>query len=270
MSDYQKTSQNASPALWFNQAVQHRGILFIVLILAALLAFETFNFSTTQYSLMDLLGGMNFAGIKWATILAIAFCGIDFAGIARLFTAEQGRKEPTEVWYLFGAWFLAATMNAILTWWGISIDIQSHTMQSASVIDSNLLINVVPVIVALMVWLIRIMIIGSLSYAGDRINLAPERQSSYYPTQTRTLSSAPVSERRSIPVPQSTTPVRTPVQMSPKNVPEVVRPSASFSPANGDRESRENLEEIIASRPEPVYQSLTSSHKPPSIQPRQF
>ncbi len=270
MSDYQKTSQISSPGLWFNQAVQHRGILFIALILTALLAFETFNFSTTQYSLMDLLGEMNFAGINWATILAIAFCGIDFAGIARLFTPEQGQKEPTEVWYLFGAWFLAATMNAILTWWGISIDIQSHTMQSASVIDSNLLIKVVPIFVAVMVWLIRIMIIGTLSYAGDRINLAPGRQTSYYPTQTRTLSAAPVSDRRSIPVSQATNPVRPPVQMGPKNVPEVVRPSASFNPINGDRESRENLEEIIASRPEPVYQSLASSHKPPSSQPRQF
>jgi len=37
---------------------------------------------------------------------------------ARLFTPEQGRDEPAEVWYLFGAWLLAAAMNAILTWWG--------------------------------------------------------------------------------------------------------------------------------------------------------
>src|SRR5450759_2629136 len=151
-----------------------RGMAWGVIIIGALMAFEVFNYSTTQFALNDVLGDLKFAGIRWATVLALAFCGIDFAGIARLFTPEQGRDEPTEVWYLFGAWFLAATMNAILTWWGISIDIQSHTMQSASVIDSNLLINVVPVFVALMVWLIRIMIIGSLSYAGDRINLAPE------------------------------------------------------------------------------------------------
>jgi phage FluMu gp28-like protein len=45
----------------------------------------------------------------------LTFCGIDFAGIARLFTPEQGRDEPAEVWYLFGAWILAAAMNATLT-----------------------------------------------------------------------------------------------------------------------------------------------------------
>jgi hypothetical protein len=95
-----------------------RGLLFGLMIIAALLAFEAFNYTTTDYALRDLLGDLDFLGIYWATILAIAFCGIDFAGIARLFTPEQGSDEPVEVWYLFGAWLLAATMNAMLTWWG--------------------------------------------------------------------------------------------------------------------------------------------------------
>ena len=105
------------------------GLLFGVLILAALLAFELFNYSTTDYALRDLLGNLQFAGIPWATILAIAFCGMDFAGIARLFTPEQGADEPKEVWYLFGAWLLAATMNAVLTWWGRS---EEHTSELQS------------------------------------------------------------------------------------------------------------------------------------------
>jgi len=29
-------------------------------------------------------------GIRWATILAIAFCAIDFAGIAHLFIPKKG------------------------------------------------------------------------------------------------------------------------------------------------------------------------------------
>ena len=70
--------------------------------------------------------------MRWATILAIAFCGIDFAGIARLFTPEQGADEPKEVWYLFGAWLLAATMNAMLTWWGVAIAILSHEVAGRS------------------------------------------------------------------------------------------------------------------------------------------
>ena len=108
------------------------GSFFLVLIFGALIAFELFNYSTTDHALQDLLGGLKFGPLAWSTILALAFCGIDFAGIARLFTPEQGVEEPKEVWYLFGAWLLAATMNAILTWWGVSMAITNHQVTSAS------------------------------------------------------------------------------------------------------------------------------------------
>ncbi len=145
------------------------GIAFIVMIFGALIAFEIFNYSTTEHALSDLLGNLTFAGIPWATVLALAFCGIDFAGIARLFTPEQGAEEPKEVWYLFGAWLLAATMNAILTWWGVSMAVASHTIQSSTVIDPKTISGIVPVFVAVLVWLIRILIIGTLSLAMDRL-----------------------------------------------------------------------------------------------------
>lgn len=75
-----------------------RGALFGLLLLVALLAFEVFNYSTTDFALTDVLGNdLKFLGIRWATILSIAFCAIDFAGVARLFTPEQGRHEPVEV-----------------------------------------------------------------------------------------------------------------------------------------------------------------------------
>lgn len=146
-----------------------RGLLFGVLILGALLAFEIFNYSTTDFALTDLMGDLRFADIRWATILAIAFCGIDFAGIARLFTLERGVSEPNEVWYLFGAWLLAATMNAILTWWGVAIAILSHDSLGGSVISRDTMLKVVPLFVAIMVWVIRVLIIGSFSVAGDRL-----------------------------------------------------------------------------------------------------
>ena len=146
-----------------------RGLLFGILILAALIAFEIFNYSTTDFALTDLMGNLRFLDIRWATILAIAFCGIDFAGIARLFTPEKGSGEPKEVWYLFGAWLLAATMNAILTWWGVAIAILSHESLGGSVISRATMIKVVPLFVAIMVWLIRVLIIGTFSVAGDRL-----------------------------------------------------------------------------------------------------
>ena len=146
-----------------------RGRLFGLLIITALFAFELFNYSTTDYALSDLLGGLRFAGVRWATILAIAFCGIDFAGIARLFTPEQGRNEPKEVWYLFSAWLLAASMNAMLTWWGVAIAIVNHESLGGTVVARETMVNVVPIFVAIMVWLIRVLIIGTFSVAGNRL-----------------------------------------------------------------------------------------------------
>lgn len=145
------------------------GLTFGAIILIALIAFELFNYSTTDYALRDLLGDMKFAGLPWSTVLTIAFCGIDFAGLARLFTPEQDNDEPKEVWYLFGAWLLAATMNAILTWWGVSMAVSNHAVKSTAVVDANTIIKAVPIFVAIMVWVIRILIIGSLSVAADKI-----------------------------------------------------------------------------------------------------
>jgi hypothetical protein len=162
-----------SSALEYSRVVSKikpsRGLLFGTIIVGALLAFELFNYSTTDFALTDLLGNLRFMDIRWATILAIAFCAIDFAGIARLFTPERGAGEPREVWYLFGAWLLAATMNAMLTYWGVTIAILSHTSLGDSVISQGTIIKVVPMFVAIMVWVIRVLIIGTFSVAGDRL-----------------------------------------------------------------------------------------------------
>ena len=82
-------------------ATSNRSLAFSLLIIGALIAFEIFNFSTTDFALTDLLGDLQFAGMRWSTILALAFCGMDFAGIARIFTPEQGSDEPAEVWYFY-------------------------------------------------------------------------------------------------------------------------------------------------------------------------
>jgi hypothetical protein len=159
-----------------SRLIQHRGLIFGVMIITALLSFEIFNYSTTDYALSDLLGGLEFLGIRWATILAIAFCGIDFAGIARLFTPEQGADEPAEVWYLFGAWLLAATMNAMLTWWGVSLAVLNHETLGNAIIERSTLLRMVPIFIAVMVWLIRVLIIGTFSVAGERLFTQAERR----------------------------------------------------------------------------------------------
>jgi hypothetical protein len=146
-----------------------RGLIWGVLIICALIAFEIFNYSSTEFAMSDLLGDLSFVGMRWSTILALAFCGIDFAGIARLFTPEQGADEPNEVWYLFGAWLLAATMNASLTWWGVSVAIVNNANLGNSIIPRDRMLQIVPIFVAIIVWVIRVLIIGTFSVAGERI-----------------------------------------------------------------------------------------------------
>jgi len=206
------------------------GMAFGAIILIALVAFEIFNYSTTDYALRDLLGDLRFAGVHWATILALAFCGIDFAGIARLFTPEKGEQEPKEVWYLFGAWLLAATMNAVLTWWGVSMAISSHSIASSSMIDPKTISIVVPLFVSLMVWIIRILLIGSLSVAGERIFSDGQRRTVYTSQPVRSM-------RNSVPAPANLSGAA----MATRSVP---RPGFST-----DRN---------APRPEPTYHSVNA------------
>ncbi|MFZ6031636.1 MAG: hypothetical protein ACOYYS_28345 [Chloroflexota bacterium] len=182
-----------------NQAVKlpqlpiSRNMVVGGLIFMALIAFEAFNYSSTEFSLSDLIGDLKFMGIRWATILAIAFCGIDFAGIARLFTPEKGKDEPAEVWYLFGAWLLAAGMNAILTWWGVSVAIVNHQTSGGAVVAQQTLVKIVPVFVAIMVWVIRILIIGTFSVAGEHLmwqDARPNTRHSPYATNHTGASTA--------------------------------------------------------------------------------
>ncbi len=223
-------SQNFGPLL--KRVGLQRGLLFGALIITALLAFEIFNYSTTQFALSDLLGNLSFAGASWATILSIAFCGIDFAGIARLFTPEDGADEPAEVWYLFGAWMLAATMNAMLTWWGVSLAILNHQTLGNAVIDQKTLLRVVPIFVAVMVWLIRVLIIGTFSIAGDRLfSMAPRQRAASTRQATNQTAMQPIH------------------RPAPSGVSRGSPQSITASPAR------------TASRPEPIYRPASMSGK---------
>ena len=262
------TNSRSNPSLQERAGNLRPSLAFIVMIFGALIAFEIFNYSTTEHALADLLGNLTFASIPWSTILAIAFCGIDFAGIARLFTPEQGQDEPKEVWYLFGAWLLAATMNAILTWWGVSMAVSNHTVQSSTVVDPQTITNVVPVFVAIMVWVIRILIIGTLSLAMDRI-LHPGAE------QRTAIQNAVESSANSM------RPGRNQAQSHPMNIPTTLgatvipsRPAVSrAAQASNGRASRfstpaaeepEYVNDPAAGRgrSDPTYHNLSMSARP--------
>lgn len=120
------------------------------LLLAAFTAFQLFNYATTDYALTDLLGDLAILGIRWAAILAVAFCAIDLVGVARLFAPECD-DDSSKAWYLFGAWILAAAWNATLTWWGVSLALSGYSVA-----------NILPVVAAVMTWVIRVLIFSTL------------------------------------------------------------------------------------------------------------
>jgi hypothetical protein len=272
------TNNSTNRFAWLNRLSGGRfspSLIFLLIILAALLAFEAFNYSTTEYALADVLGNLNFAGLRWATILSLAFCGIDFAGIARLFTPEHNAKDPNEVWYLFGAWLLAATMNAMLTWWGISMALVSHPLKSTAIIDPNTLIKAVPVFVAIMVWVIRILIIGSLSLATERMLANQPRTGDYRPGTLRPATPHTVQSMQPVRNPSpAPTPVRSyqPIHRKPTQ-------QATFSNRTGINRAEPIYTAVDADltvneptgllRQEPAYQNLAAP-KEPNQTPRQF
>jgi hypothetical protein len=245
MSAYRKNTGDGLASLF--RDLSHgrrlnRGAAWGMMIIGALLAFEVFNFSTTQFALEDVLGELKFAGFRWATILAIAFCGIDFAGIARIFTPQQGADEPKEVYYLFGAWFLAAAFNASLTWWGVSVAIVNHTsLSNGAVISNATMTKIVPIFVAAMVLLIRVLIIGTFSLAGDRL-FTTDNQRSYNSSRSMdTQSYRPVSQQ---PVIRSASSLNRPA--TPQNSPNTFRPAP-----------KPNNQQTSFVRPEPTYHNVS-------------
>lgn len=204
----------------------NRNFVFGAIIITALLAFELFNYSTTDYALSDLLGDLSFAGLRWATILAIAFCGIDFAGIARLFSTDMA-KAQTENWFLFGAWLMAAAMNAMLTWWGVSLAILSHETTGDAVIARETMLHVGPVFVSVLVWLIRVLIIGTFSVAGDRLfnltNDQPSIPKNVYRPITRPEIAAPRTSTARSAVPSRTASSRSAINDLPASEDEGLR-----------------------------------------------
>ncbi len=214
-----------------------RGAIFGSILVCALLAFEIFNFSTTSFALRDVLGDLNFAGLRWATVLAVAFCGIDFAGIARLITPEQGRDEPAEVWYLFAAWLLAASFNAMLTWWGVSVAIASHSSAGGALLGQATMIKIVPVFVAVMVWLVRVLIIGTFSIAGERLfTLADDR-----PSQRSYTRQTAQPRTSTVPIGSYARPAPKPTPSFPRSIPHV---DPSYHPVGLSAKSNNDVKSV--------------------------
>lgn len=150
-----------------------RRVMVGAILTLALLAFELFNYDTSEYALEDLLGATSFGNVRWATILAIAFCSIDFAGLAQLIAPDRGGRATPDSrflrrsWLLLGAWVLGGGMNAIMTWWAVSLTLMRHNLGN-EVLTREELIRLVPIFVAVLVWITRILLISSFSMTASQ------------------------------------------------------------------------------------------------------
>ena len=196
----QKPFQFSFSSLIPNLRLPERGTSFLALIIGATVLFEAFNYSTTEHALGGVMGGLKFLGISWSTILALAFCVIDFAGIARLFTPEDRPADGRMVGiYLLAAWLLAGMINAATTWWALTVALLGQPLLGNELVSRQDLILYVPILVAGAVWLIRILLIGTLTISGGK------------PSAYRT----PPVQKKPLPVPAAAASVPVPAMVRP-------------------------------------------------------
>lgn len=169
--------------------------VFMTVIALALTAFEIFNFSTTDFALRDILGSQSSGLLPWATILSLAFCGMDVAGIAKMLASQNGDEKDKSSWYLLGAWALSAAMNTGLTWWGISVVIYNQPAHAVMIVDPMTYVTVIPVMGAVMVWAIRVLIIGLLVSSFEK----PKKKNAPLEKKTTKSSFGFQTDRQAVP-----------------------------------------------------------------------
>ncbi len=206
-----------------------RGLWLGLIMLAALAAFELFNFATTEYALETLFGLQNALGIAtWATILAVAFCSIDFAGLSRLFTPETGRKEPKEIWLLTGAWLLGAGMNALMTWWAIGSALSANPILGNELLSRADILHYGSIFIAGLVFFTRILIVSTFAFAGDHLFSADRRAGQVGIVEGAARRYEPRPAHGSAPVPAYSRSAVTGPEARP-GLPERVQPMTSSS-----------------------------------------
>jgi hypothetical protein len=134
-------------------------------------------------------------------------------------------------------------MNAMLTWWGVSIAIINNQTLGNMVIAKTTLLRVVPIFVAVMVWLIRVLIIGTFSMAGERLFSQDERRIGLA-QPGRAISPLRALGNRSLPTAQ-------PISTVSRNTPVAV---TTFKPAP---KTSSQSESGGYSRPEPTYHPVS-------------
>lgn len=165
--------------------------VFAAIIIMGLAGFDLFNYVTSAFALGS-FGDITFnafgISIKASIGLALAFCAVDFAGISSIFTEESWPDEPLHVWLLTGGWFIASIVNATLTWWAMVLAVSASATAGNALFTKEQIVRVVPLITAASVFMIRILIIGSIVAADEKKTLRPAPKVTSLPAKTKSSS----------------------------------------------------------------------------------
>lgn len=86
-------------------------------------------------------------------------------------------------------------MNAVMTWWAVSLTLLNHPLGN-EILGREQLLTFVPIFVATLVWVTRILFIGSIAVAGDHL-LHPDKPSKTYSNKSKSYSKTkPTAVRR--------------------------------------------------------------------------
>lgn len=150
--------------------VRRKTAVIATIITLAVIGFERFNFDTTRFALTAIMRGRTFAGLSWATVLALAFCSLDLAGLVRVFTLAPAAKQTSlELWLMTAAWLLGATLNAAMTWYAMALLIAPLGADIGAALFSHAqMLHAAPLLIATLVWLTRILLISSVTLTLER------------------------------------------------------------------------------------------------------
>jgi len=203
---------------------------FGLITVLGLLAFELFNYATTQEALSTILGALSFFGFPVYYLIAIAFAAIDLGGLSSTFTEEDWSNETWWVWVSTVGWEIASVVNAALTYMSVTIAMAVAPVSQLATVMPKVqeIYTYIPAALAFVVWLVRIMLIGSI-VASTNGGQKPKKQR---PIQQ--VAAAPT--RAQAQRPMQPAPVRSPVTITqiPVGAPRQSNREPSSGPNNGE------------------------------------
>lgn len=140
------------------------GIIFL-----SALAFEVINIATNVAGFESFFGGIKFLGISWAIWATIAFEAADVGCLCYSWDRKFDFRTHPEAGFALTAHFFAGFADAGLSYFAFMMAIGNSVSQMANVVGEKAILTWAPVFLALMIWVIRTLLMGTIVTQGRNI-----------------------------------------------------------------------------------------------------